>query len=531
MVKWLRRWRGTPPTLLFFALLAGAGSLVPIVYLAIRAMSADAQTVANLVFRARNFDLLVNTLAMTGGVLVMTTIIALPLAVLVARADLRFRSAITLLCVLPLAVPGYVMAYALIGLSGYQGFLAQIFGFRIGRIEGYWGAVVALSLYTFPYLFLNLRSALSQIDPAMEDVARCLGYGPSKAFVKIVLPHLLPALLAGWLVIGLYALGDFGVVALMGYEVFSYAIFTQYSGAFDRIYAAWLSLMLLALTLSIVMFDGFVLGRTRFARVSKGAPRRQKLFRLGMWAPFAYGYIGLVILASIGLPIMVLLFWMMRADTVSLIGDVFPVFMRSFGAAAPAAILAALLAFPVAYLRVRYPTSLSRTIERFAYISYAAPPLTLGLAFVFLSLNLVPALYQTLTMLVIAYAFSFMALAIGPQRSALMQCSPNLEASARVLGCGSGEAMRRVTLPMIRRGVLAGATLVFVLVMKELPITFLLAPTGYTTLAISVFSRTSEGLLADAAPYALAIVLFSSLFIGLSLRAEGESAPKARKPA
>jgi iron(III) transport system permease protein len=524
-----RRRHQAPPAIVLLAAFAGAGSLVPLVYLAVRAFEADLETVARLILRQRTLDLLVNTLAMTGGVLAFTTLIALPLAILATRFDLRARKLITLMCIMPLAVPGYVMAFALIGLSGNQGFAAQFFGFQIPRIQGYWGAVLALTLYTYPYMFLNLRAALYQIDPAQEHVARCLGCGPMEAFAKVVLPQLLPALLAGWLVIGLYTLGDFGAVALMRYEVFSYTIFTQYSGAFDRVYAAWLSLILLSLTMSLVMLDALVLRGRRFGRASKGVARGHPLLPLGRLAPFAYGFIALVILAGIGLPVMVLVHWMLRAEFTGFIEGVLPAFGRSVLAALPAAVLAAALAFPVAYLRVRYPTRLAQGIERLAYVSYAAPPLTFALAYVFLSLNLFPALYQTLTMLVIAYAFSFLALAIGPQRAALMHCPPNLEYAARVLGSGRFGALSRITLPMSWRGILAGATLVFVLVIKELPITFLLAPTGFSTLATSVFAHTSEGFLADAAPYALAIVVFSSLFIGLSLRVEGQSDERKAK--
>jgi iron(III) transport system permease protein len=103
----------------------------------------------------------------------------------------------------------------------------------------------------------------------------------------------------------------------------------------------------------------------------------------------------------------------------------------------------------------------------------------------------------------------------------LLQAPPRLEEAARSLGRGPVGAFFAVVFPQLRRGVLASATLVFVMAMKELPITFLLAPTGYTTLAVSVFSRTSEAMLAEAAPFAAAIVLFSSLFVSLLLTYEG----------
>src|SRR5690606_24120705 len=232
----------------------------------------------------------------------------LPLAWLVTRSDLGFRRLHSVLGVLPLAVPGYVMAYALIGLSGYYGFANQLFGLRLLRPEGLSGAAIALSLYTFPYLFLNLRAALLGLDPSLEESARCLGRSPWATFRTVTLPHLVPALLAGWLVIGLYVLGDFGVIALMRYEVFSYAIFTQYSAAFDRVYAAWLSLMLMAVTLSFILIEARLRGR-RYVRTGKGTARPAVPVSLGRARPLVWLFLTCVYVASIGLPLMVLSYW------------------------------------------------------------------------------------------------------------------------------------------------------------------------------------------------------------------------------
>lgn len=496
--------------------------ILPLIYIVLRAFEADLDTLQRLVLRARNVQLLGNTLALTLGVLLLTTVMALPLAWLATRSDLGGKRVITWLGVLPLAIPGYVMAYSLIGLGGNYGFAARVFGVSLPRISGYWGALIALSLYTYPYLFLNLRSALLGLDPGLEESARSLGYGPREVFWRVILPHLRPALLAGWLVIGLYVLGDFGAVALMRFEVFSYAIYTQYSGAFDRVYASWLSLMLLSMTTGLVLLEVRFLGDRRLARVGTGVARRQVALPLGWAKPLAYLYLALIVGASLGLPALILGYWLSLAPHAIDLSGVFSAFLRSVGASAPAALIAAMLALPTAYLGARYPSTWSKGLERLSYLGYAIPPLTLALAMVFFSLRSAPWLYQTLPLLIIAYALNFMALAIGPIRSSLLQAPPRLEEAARSLGRGPIGAFFSTVVPVLKRGLLAGMTLVFVIAMKELPITFLLAPTGYTTLAVNVFSRTSEAMLAEAAPYAAAIVLFSSLFVGLLLNYEGK---------
>lgn len=511
-----------PPILLLApAILVGAGMILPLVYLAARAAGADLDTAAALILRWRTVELLSNTLALVAAVLAMTTAIALPLALLIVRSDLRRKRLLSILAVLPLAIPGYVMAYALIGLSGHYGFFNQLLGFRMPRLEGLAGASIALTLYTFPYMFLNLRAALLGMDPALTETARSLGVDRRAVFFRVTLPHLKPALFSGWIVVALYVLGDFGTVALMRYEVFSFAIYNQYAGAFDRTYAAWLSLMLLALTASFLFAEGRLLKGRRLGRVGIGVARRQIAAPLGRARAPAIAFLTIVYAASIGLPLTVIVFWMTRSPAGIDLAALWPVALRTAGAAAPGAALAVVFALPVTLLAVRYASPLSRALERLVFVGYAIPPLAFALAFVFFALGAVPVLYQTLPLLVLAHALSFAALAVGPIRSVLLQLGTRTEEAARSLGRTAFGAFTSVTLPLIARSLVAGGLLVFVLVVKELPITFLLAPTGYTTLSMNIFSRTSEGMLADAAPYALATILFSSLFVTLLLRHEG----------
>lgn len=511
-----------PPWLLLLpAAVVGLSMLIPLVYLVLRAGQADFDQALALILRPRNLDLLRNTLLLTGGVLLVGSFLALPMAWLVTRARLPWPRLWTTLAIVPLAIPGYVMAYALLSIGGHYGFMNRVFGISMANIQGYWGAVWALALYTYPYLFLNVRAALMGLDSSLEESAQSLGYGRWRIARSIILPQLLPALMAGYLVVGLYVLGDFGAVALMRYEAFSYAIYNQYSGAFDRIYAAWLSLMLLALALSFVLLDVALVRKRRLASVGSGSGRRHAALPLGPWKIPAYAYMAFVLLASIGLPAMMLGYWLLQAvPDAAVWGRVLTTFVNSSSAALPAAVLAAGLSIPVCYLSVRYPSRLTALIERSTYIGYSLPPLTLALAMVFFALQTAYVFYQTLGLLIIAWVMATMVLAMGPIRSAILQVRPNLEEAARSLGYRRWGVFRYILFPRLNRGVLAGVVLVFLFCMKELPITFLLAPTGFSTLAVSVFTRTVEGQMAEAAPFAIAIMVFSGISVGMILRQE-----------
>ncbi|AEB12469.1 ABC-type transporter, integral membrane subunit [Marinithermus hydrothermalis DSM 14884] len=500
------------------------GVLLLLGYLLLRALGVEAEELAKLVLRPRNLRLLQNTLLLAAGVLALDVLLALPLAWLTTRSDLRFKRAFTLLGVLPLAIPGYVMAYALLALGGPYGAAAQLFGVTLPRLNGYAGALIALTIYTFPYMFLNLRAALLGLDPTLEEAARSLGYRPHQVFLRVVLPQLRPAFYAGGLLVGLHVLGDFGVVSLMRFETFSYAIYLQYSAAYDREYAAWLALMLLTLTGGLLYLEARLLHRVRLDRIGTGVKKRAAPTPLGAWRPLAYGFaLGLPLLA-VGAPVLAIGYWMTRTSNPGVLTDLGEALTNSILASAPAAFLAPMLVLPIAYLSVRYPSRLSRFLERVAYIGYATPPLAFALALIFFSLNLVPFLYQTLALLVYAYTLHFLAEAIGPVRSALYQASPRVEEAAYSLGYTPFWAFWKVTFPVLRGGLLASTAFVFLSAMKELPLTFLLAPIGFETLATNVWGYTTEAMFAEAAPYALVILLASAGFVGLLLAQERRSA-------
>jgi iron(III) transport system permease protein len=514
--------RHIPPWyLLLPAAVVALGVLVPLIYLVVRAFSADAALVSELVLRERNLRLLGNTVGLGVGVLALATLLALPLAWLTARTDLPGRRAFTLLGVLPLAVPGYVMAYALLATTGPTGTLAEVFGVVVPRPGGFAGALAALTLYTFPYLFLNLRAALAGLDPALEESARSLGQTEAQVMRRVVLPQLRPAYLAGALLIALHVLGDFGVVSLMRFETFSYAIYLQYSAAYDRVYAAWLALMLLALTGAMLWLEARLLRGRGYHRAGTGSARRRRPARLGPWRIPAVGFASMVALASVVMPVVTVAHWLGRGAERETWGRLLEALLASVSASAPAALLAAALALPIAYLGVRRPSPAARGFERVSYLGYATPPLAFALAMIFFALHVAPGLYQTLALLVVAYALHFMAEAIGPIRSVLYQAPPAVEEAARSLGRSPVGAFFGATFPLLRRGLVVSVAFVFLSAIKELPITFLLSPLGFRTLAMGVWSAADDAFFQVAAPYAMTLILISAAFVTLLLSEEG----------
>ena len=211
-------------------------------------------------------------------------------------------------------------------------------------------------------------------------------------------------------------------------------------------------------------------------------------------------------------PVGVLLFWLVRG----LAGGeplrlVWGAAWNSIFVSALAAGVVAAAALPVATLAVRFPGPLSNLVERLTYVGYALPGIALALAFVFFGSNYAPWAYGTLGILVLAYAVHFLPQAVGATRSALLQIEPGVEEAARGLGRGPLAVTASVTVPLARGGVLAGAALVFLTTMKELPATLLLSPIGFDTLATRIWSATNDAFFARAAAPALLLILVSAV--------------------
>jgi len=508
------RWT-TPTRLALWALsaLVAAAVLLPTVYLFVRAAGADPQVWAGLL-RTRTLEILGRTLLLAASVTAASIGVAVPLAWLTTRTDLPLRRAWSLILPLPLVVPSYVSAYLFVSAFGPRGLLqglleAPLGVTRLPEIYGLPGAVVILTLLSYPYVFLSTRAALLRMSPTLEESARSLGEGAWSTFWRVTLPLLRPALGAGGLLVALYTLRDFGAVSLLRYDTFTRVLYVSYR-SFDREGSALLALVLVVLTLVVLGFEAWLLRRV--TQPTASATRPPRILPLGSWRWPAFLFTLGVAFLSLFLPAGLLLYWLIRGlnsgETLMALGGATWNSLLGSGLAAALAVAAAL---PVAILSVRYPGRLTRLIERLTYASFALPGIVIALALVFFGARQAPFLYQTLALLVFAYAVLYLPQAVGALRTTLLQIPPSLDEAARSLGRRPLQAFWEVTVPLLRPGLLAGASLVFLTAMKDLPATLILAPLGFDTLATEVWSAVSEAFFARAAAPALLIVLMSSL--------------------
>ncbi len=487
------------------------GVFAPLGYLAYFALTSETGSFA-FVVRAQTLTAVWNTFALAAAVLFFGTLIAAPYAFLTTRARLRGERLFVLLGALPLAIPGYVLAMVWLGIGGDYGLSQRVLGVGLWRANGFWGATLALTVYTFPYLFLNLRAALTRLDPSLAEVARSHGLRGWALWRAAILPQVRAAYLAGALLVVLHVLADFGVTSLMRFETLSFAIYRQAQGAFDRTYAAWLSLVLVGLT-AVLLFVDMRFLRGRLKPVSGATIRFAPRVALGRWTAPAYLYLVGVIGFSLLVPVAALFLWASQPPEFDSVISWKHAMRNSLVLGVGAAVCAPALVLPILRVSVRREGLWARLLERIPYLGYAIPPLPLALAFVWLTLSVVPDLYQTLPLLLAALLLRFLAEAVGPIRSLLMRLPERVEEASYALGFGWLATLRRVTAPLLRRGVLIAMAFVFLAVVKELPLTLILAPNGFDTLATNVWTHMEEAHFALAAPHALAILAVAGIFV------------------
>lgn len=492
--------------------------IVPIAYLIVRTIGVGYE-ILEIFFRSRTLEIITRSLLLMLSVSVGSVLIALPISWLTLRSDIPFRGMFSVLTVLPLVIPSYVGGFVFVVVLGPKGMIQQWLeplGLeRFPDLFGFPGATLTLTLLTYPYVLLPVRAALSRLDESLNEASHSLGRNSFQTFTGLTVPMLRPSIVAGVLLVALYTLSDFGAVSLLHYETFTWAIYVQY-GSFARDVAATLSLILLGIGIALLITENTFRGKAAYFGNAAGAERPHTITKLGHWRWPAILFCGTVVLFSLVMPLAVLVHWVIGGI---IAGANISILWRELGNALYVAGFAALLSvggcIPVGIMSVRYPGLISSLIEKSSYVGFALPGIVVALAIVFFGVHYLTPFYQTLPLLILAYVILFFPTALGNLRASLLQVSPILEEAARSLGRSPVQAFCTITLPLLIPGILAGAGMVFMLTMKELPATLILSPIGFKTLATSVWWATEDGFFAKAAASALLLISASLVPMGL----------------
>lgn len=476
-------------------------------YLCLRAAEARPEIWAE-VFSASTAELLLATLGLSAAVSLSVVVLAVPLSWLLVRSDLPGRGLFRVLTPLPLAIPSYLGALTWVALFAPGGLMQ---GMLHLPAYGFVGAYLVLTLLTYPYALLPTIAALENLDPAQEEAARTLGRGPWAARWAVTLPALRPALRSGGLLVLLYVLSDFGAVSLLRFDTFTTVLYVQFESTIDRSGTAALALVFVGVA-GALLAGGALWSWWRPAppEVRKQRVRAAPAAPLGRLRIPATLFVGALVSLSVLLPFLVMLWWLLGAahgvDVARLAHQAWSSLSVSIASAA----FATLAALPIAVWVSRGGGRVAYLVAKVAHTSYSLPGMVVALGLVFVGVRYLPWAYQTWGLLVAAYVVRFVPQAYAAQSAVLARIRPSMLEAARSLGRGPLRAFLEVVVPLARPGLFSGALLVFLTTMKELPLTLLLSPLDFTTLATTVWSHASEADFGQAAGGALLLLSVST---------------------
>jgi iron(III) transport system permease protein len=486
----------------------------------------------------------VNTLALLLAVAVGCGAIGVACAWLNARCEYPGRRVFDWALLLPLALPTYVVAFVAIGLFDYAGPVQAAWRTLSGSRatlfspNGWGWAAALLVLCFYPYVYLTVRAVLLRQGDSAGEAARTLGLGRWRAFVRVRLPLLRPALVAGLGLALLETLAEFGAVSLLGVETLTTAVYKTWFGLYSLPAAAQLASVGLLLAAAMLLVESRARARQRQYDAVRLRPVRTPLAR----GPAALAIVGqsLLLLAGFVLPVGQLLVWAWASGSDAGAGASAAALRNTVQLGAMAALLLVAAALVMVWLR-RSGRPLRSAPLALATLGYGVPGTVLAagllLGLIGLEAGLARiglagvALTGTVATLLLALHARFLRAASEPIAAGAGQLRPSLFEAARTLGAGPRARLQRLTLPLLRPSVVAALLLVGIEVMKELPATLMLRPFGWDTLAVRIHALTSEGLWREAALPALYLVVAGLLPVWLLVRLqEQRAAPPAPPP-
>lgn len=497
------------------AVIAACGVLLPLLVIASSILQPETKIWQHIVDTLL-LGLLKNTFVLSVGVLAGTFFLGVGSAWLTAVCEFPGRSFFNWALVLPLAMPTYVLAFVFIGLLDFSGpvqtFLREQLNLSANwfpNIRSAGGVILVMSLALFPYVYLLARNAFATQGKSVLEVSRALGHSPTKAFFKAALPMARPWIASGLMLVLMETLADFGAVSIFNYDTFTTGIYKAWFGFFSLNAAAQLSSMLLVFVFLIIIVEQRMRSKMQFHQVGKLSLSANRL-RLEGWKKWT-ACISLmsVVLIAFVIPCLQLIAWSGAAISVELDGRYLGLLFRSLLFSSMAAASITFLGVLLAYIQRQHTDLFTKWLIRLSTMGYALPGTVLAVGIVIivnwadkplvwmfremLGVEVSSVLNGTIVVVLFAYTVRFLTAGFNTINNSMLRITRNMDEAATLMGVAGIDLLKRVHIPILKNGLFIAAMLVFVDVMKEMPITLMTRPFGWDTLAVKVFELTSEG--------------------------------------
>ncbi len=484
-------------------------------------------------------SLLINTFWLALGVVSGTTLLGVSLAWLTAVCEFPGRKLFSWALLLPLAVPAYVTAFVVLGLFDFTGPVQSAFRSWLGpdawfpEVRGRMGVITVMVLAFYPYVYLLARNAFLTQGKRSLEASQSLGLNRTQGFFRVALPMARPWIAGGVMLALMETLADFGTVAVFNYDTFTTAIYKAWFGMFSLPAASQLASLLLVIVFALIVMEQQIRIRMRYAEVKQSA-RVDRIALTGWRSATATALASGTLFFAFLLPIGQLIIWAANSLVQDLDSRYLGFLWHSLLLSTLAALLTCTVALLLVYATRRHPDAATRNAVRIATLGYALPGtvLAVGMFVPLASLDnwigeVTLQLFQietglmiqgTIAIMLLAYLTRFLAVSHSPIDSAMQRITSSIDEASMSMGINGWMMLRRVHLPILKSGIFTAGALVFVDVMKEMPITLMTRPFGWDTLSVRIFEMTSEGAWEQAALPAVALVISGLIPIILFMR-------------
>ncbi len=472
-------------------------------------------------------DYIFNSLFLMLGVGLFSLILGLSSAWLVTTCNFPGRSFFEWALILPLAVPTYIIAFTYAGIFDYSGAFYNIisfFGLSAPRINimSLWGVVFIMSFVLYPYVYVIARASFSNQSRTILESSRILGAGAYRTFFKIALPVIRPAIVGGLSLVLMEVLNDYGAVKYYGVSTFTTGIFRAWFSLGDFNAAIYLSAILMLFVLMLIWAERAQRGKARFDQggvINRPFQRynlsffQRLLCIIVCFIPLFFGFLA---------PLIQLLIWSKQTAHKIINNQFIEMVINSFTIALTASFCCIFIAIILIYSVKLNQKVFIRSLAKISVLGYSIPGAVIAVGimipFLFIDRSLINLLENltgshfglllsgTTFALIFAYVVRFLAVGYNPIDSGFKKVCNNLDEASRSLGVNPLKTLIKIDLPLIKSTIFSGALLVFVDVLKELPLTLILRPFNFNTLATKAFELAGDELVAESANPALIII-------------------------
>ncbi|MGD9307867.1 MAG: iron ABC transporter permease [Desulfosarcina sp.] len=497
------------------AVIAACGVLLPLLVIVSSVLQPESEIWRHIVDTLL-INLLKNTFVLCAGVLVGTFFLGVGSAWLTAVCEFPGRAFLNWALVLPLAVPTYVLAFVFIGLLDFSGpvqtFLREQLGLSstwFPGIRSAGGVIIVMSLALFPYVYLLARNAFQTQGKSILEVSQALGHNPVKAFFKAALPMARPWIASGLMLVLMETLADFGAVSIFNYDTFTTGIYKAWFGFFSVSAAAQLSSVLLVFVFLIIIVEQRMRSKMQFHQVGRLSLAENRLSLKGWKKWAACVSLMSIFLVAFVIPCLQLMVWSITSMSAEVDSRYVGLLFRSLLFSSMAALLITSLGLLLAYIRRQHTDPFTKWTIQLSTMGYALPGTVLAVGIVIvvswadkpmvwmfrdiLGIELSSVLNGTIIAVLFAYTVRFLTAGFNTITSSMLRVTKNMDEAATLMGVTGIKLLQRVHIPILKNGLFIAAMLVFVDVMKEMPITLMTRPFGWDTLAVKIFELTSEG--------------------------------------